>query len=82
MADATQRQYDEAVKRLKVAEEALEVALEYQTDPEDGAARWAKVRALQAQAQLHVLHSISYDLRRDLSNVRLFSLRRISVAST
>ncbi|MBE5438406.1 Uncharacterised protein [Mycobacteroides abscessus subsp. abscessus] len=62
MTDATQRQYDEAVKRLKVAEEALEVALEYQTDPEDGAARWAKVRALQAQAQLHVLHSISYDL--------------------
>ncbi|MCG5434526.1 hypothetical protein LV457_19835 [Mycobacterium sp. MYCO198283] len=62
MTDATQRQYDEAVRRLKVAEEALEVALEYQTDPEDGAARWAKVRALQAQAQLHVLHSISYDL--------------------
>lgn len=62
MTDATQRQYDEAVRRLKVAEEALEVALEYQTDSEDGAARWAKVRALQAQAQLHVLHSISYDL--------------------
>lgn len=59
MTDATQRQYEnEAVRRLKVAEEALE----YQTDPEDGAARWAKVRALQAQAQLHVLHSISYDL--------------------
>ena len=25
-------------------------------------ARWAKVRALQAQAQLHILHSISHDL--------------------
>lgn len=62
MTNATQRQYDEAVRRLRVAEEALEAALKYQTEPEDGAAHWAKVRALQAQAQLHILHSISYDL--------------------
>lgn len=36
MTNATQRQYDEAVRRLKVAEEALEAALKYQTEPEGG----------------------------------------------
>ena len=44
------------------AAEALEDALEYHPDPERSPARWAKVRALQAHAQLHILHSISHDL--------------------
>lgn len=61
MKNAAQKQFDQAVKALNVAADGLEHALE-QTGPEDGAARWAKVRALQAQAQLQILHSISYDL--------------------
>lgn len=63
MNKAAQRQYEKAKESLTVAEEALESALNRQADPEDsGGAPWARVRALQAQAQLHILHSISYDL--------------------
>jgi exonuclease VII small subunit len=62
MKNAAQKQFEEAVRALNAAAEGLEYALNYQTDAEDSAARWAKVRALQAQAQLHILHSISHDL--------------------
>lgn len=62
MKNAAQRQFETAVEALKSADKALEHALNYPADPEDNAAHWAQVRALQAQAQLHVLHSISHDL--------------------
>ncbi|WP_156298765.1 hypothetical protein [Mycobacterium paragordonae] len=62
MNKAAQRQYEEAKKSLTVAEDALESALNRQADPEDSGDPWARVRALQAQAQLHILHTISYDL--------------------
>lgn len=48
--------------RLTPPRRRLENALEYHPDPEHSPARWAKVRALQAPAQLHILHSISHDL--------------------
>ena len=59
---SAQKQFEQACRALENAEERLKYALDYQDDPEDGAARWAKVRALQAQAQLQILHSISHDL--------------------
>lgn len=62
MNKTPQRQYEKAKKSLMVAEEALESALHRQANPEDSGDPWARVRALQAQAQLHILHSISYDL--------------------
>lgn len=63
MNNSATKQYEEAARALKAAAEALDHALDHQTDPEDSArGRWAKVRALQAQAQLHILHSISNDL--------------------
>lgn len=62
MKNTAQKQFEEAARALKAAAEALENALEYHPDPEHSPARWAKVRALQAQAQLHILHSISHDL--------------------
>lgn len=62
MKYAAENQFDDAVKALNAAAEGLERALDQQTDHDDGAARRAKVRALQAQAQLQILHSISYDL--------------------
>lgn len=62
MKNAAQKQFEEATKALNAAAEALEHALEYHSDPENSPARWAKVRALQAHAQLHILHSLSHDL--------------------
>jgi hypothetical protein len=62
MNKAAQRQYEKAIESLTVAEEELESALNRQADPRDSGGRWARVRALQAQAQLHILHSISHDL--------------------
>jgi len=65
MRNAAQKQFEQACRALEDAEERLKYALDYRDDPEDpegSAARWVKVRAVQAQAQLHVLHSISHDL--------------------
>lgn len=62
MKNSATKQYEEAARALKAAAEALDHALDHQAEPEDSAARWTKVRALQAQAQLHILHSISNDL--------------------
>ncbi|MBE5458318.1 hypothetical protein E3G52_005226 [Mycobacteroides abscessus] len=62
MKNSATKQYEEAARALNTAAEALEHALEYHPDPENSPARWAKVRALQAHAQLHILHSISNDL--------------------
>lgn len=62
MKNAAQKQFEEATSALNAAAEALDHALDYHPDPENSAARWAKVRALQAHAQLHILHSISHDL--------------------
>lgn len=64
MSNDAQEQFDNAVKSLIAAESALTDALRNAnnapaTTPVD---RWAPVRALQAQAQLHILHAISYDL--------------------
>lgn len=64
MSNDAQEQFDNAVKSLIVAESALTDALRNATNapPTTPADRWAPVRALQAQAQLHILHAISYDL--------------------
>lgn len=62
MKTSAQKQYEEAARALKAATEALEDALEFHPDPENSRVRWAKVRALQAHAQLHILHGISHDL--------------------
>ena len=57
-----QQQASEAEKALRKATEELERALKPEADSEDSTTRWARVRALQAQAQLQILHSISWDL--------------------
>lgn len=63
MAVNYQRQAEKAEQSRQDAEQALNAAL---ASEEDAGGQWARVRALQAQAQLEILHLISFDL----SNLR------------
>lgn len=56
---AGMRQFKLAVAALKSSDEELQRALGAVAGTE---ANWDRVRAMQAKAQLHILHAISYDL--------------------
>jgi hypothetical protein len=60
------REYREAHARAvdsrDTAQLALEATIEHGVEPGHAAEAWHKVRALQAQAQLDILHVISHDL--------------------
>lgn len=56
-----EKQWKTTMASVEAAQQALDEALAYQVSPDD-AERLARVRALQAQAQLNLLCSISCDL--------------------